>query len=61
MKNLNYGKDYQYDHNHPDHFAKQEFLPDGIQGTTFYDPAQNAREEEVRKWLKGKWGEKYGY
>jgi putative ATPase len=61
MKNLNYGKDYQYDHNHPDHFAKQEFLPDGIQGTTLYDPAQNAREEEVRKWLKGKWGEKYGY
>lgn len=61
MKNLNYGKDYQYDHNHPDHFAQQEFLPEEIKGTAFYDPARNAREDEVRKWLKGRWGDKYGY
>jgi putative ATPase len=61
MKNLDYGKGYAYDHNQPNHFSGQEFLPTGIEGTTFYEPAKNAREEEVRKWLKGKWGEKYGY
>ena len=61
MKNLNYGKGYAYDHNEPDHFAGQEFLPDQIAGTPFYDPARNTREDEVRKWLKSKWGEKYGY
>jgi putative ATPase len=38
-----------------------EFLPDKIKGTKFYDPGNNAREEELRKYLRSLWKEKYGY
>jgi putative ATPase len=61
MKNLDYGKGYQYAHNYQHNFAEQEYLPDEIKGTAFYNPGKNAREEELRKWLKGLWKEKYGY
>jgi putative ATPase len=36
-------------------------LPAEIAGTKFYDPGKNAREEELRKFLRALWGEKYGY
>jgi putative ATPase len=39
----------------------QEYLPKEIAGTAFYDPGKNTREEELRKFLKSLWGEKYGY
>ncbi|MBK7763004.1 MAG: replication-associated recombination protein A [Bacteroidetes bacterium] len=61
MKNMGYGKNYQYDHHSEMNFAGQEFLPDAISNTTFYHPGQNAREEEIRKFLKIRWKEKYGY
>lgn len=61
MKNLDYGKDYQYAHDYDKNFAGQEYLPDALSGTAFYKPGKNAREEELRKWLKGLWKEKYGY
>lgn len=61
MKDLNYGKDYQYAHDHPDNFVNLEFLPDAIQGTTFYQPGNNARENEQRQFLRDRWKEKYGY
>ncbi len=61
MKDLNYGKAYKYSHDFPGNFVAQEFLPDEIQGTKLYDPGQNAREAELRKYLSGKWGDKYGY
>ena len=61
MKNLDYGKGYQYAHSYEGNFALMEFLPDGLQGTKFYDPGNNAREEELRKFLKARWKEKYGY
>ncbi|MCY7290816.1 MAG: replication-associated recombination protein A [Ferruginibacter sp.] len=61
MKNLNYGKDYKYAHNYENNFADLEFLPEKIIGTTFYTPQQNAREEEIRKFLKVRWKGKYGY
>ncbi|TDH26160.1 replication-associated recombination protein A [Segetibacter sp. 3557_3] len=61
MKNLDYGKDYKYAHAYEGNFADQEYLPEKISGTRFYDPQQNARELELRKYLKEKWGEKYGY
>ena len=61
MKNLNYGKDYKYAHNYDANFILQEFLPDEIKYTAFYQPGKNAREEELRKFLRDRWKEKYGY
>jgi putative ATPase len=61
MKNLGYSKGYQYAHNFEGNFADMEFLPDKIKGRRFYDPGKNAREEELRKYLKALWKEKYGY
>jgi len=61
MKNMDYGKGYQYSHNYENNFSPQEYLPEGLQGTKFYDPGNNAREEELRKFLRSLWKEKYGY
>lgn len=61
MKNLDYGKDYQYSHSYDNNFSPQEYLPKELSGTKFYSPGKNAREEELRKFLKALWGEKYGY
>ena len=61
MKNLDYGKGYQYSHNYDNNFSQQEYLPDAIAGTKFYDPGKNLREEELRKFLKSLWKDKYGY
>ncbi|MEP6700470.1 MAG: replication-associated recombination protein A [Bacteroidota bacterium] len=61
MKNLDYGKNYEYSHSYDNNFSPQEYLPKEISGTTFYDPGKNAREEELRKFLKNLWKEKYGY
>lgn len=61
MKQMDYGKNYKYAHNYENNFADQEFLPAGLEGTTFYDPQQNPREQEIRKFLKERWKEKYGY
>ncbi|AMQ58044.1 replication-associated recombination protein A [Algoriphagus sanaruensis] len=61
MKDLNYGKAYKYSHDFPGNFVEQEFLPDEIKGTKLYEPGENARENELRKYLSGKWKGKYGY
>jgi len=61
MKDQDYGKGYKYSHSYPGNFVKQEFLPSEISGTKFYDPGENARENEMRKRLRTLWKEKYGY
>lgn len=61
MKNMDYGKGYQYSHSYDNNFSSQEYLPKEIAGTKFYDPGKNAREEELRKFLKKIWGDKYNY
>ncbi len=61
MKDIDYGKDYQYAHNFENNFVAQQFLPDKLEGTPFYQPQKNAREEELRKFLKERWKEKYNY
>lgn len=60
-KDLGYGKNYKYSHNFEGAFTEQEYMPDKIAGTKLYEPGANAREEELRKKLKGMWGDKYGY
>ena len=61
MKELNYGKEYQYSHQYDNNFINQEFLPEEISGTVFYLPGNNARENELRNYLKNLWKDKYGY
>lgn len=61
MKKLGYGKNYKYAHDYEGNFTEQEFLPEEIKGTTFYDPGHTPREEELRKFLRSRWGDKYGY
>jgi len=61
MKNLNYGKDYTYSHNYENNFTPQEYLPSQLSGTAFYKPGINVREQELQKFLKTLWKEKYGY
>jgi len=61
MKNLDYGKGYQYSHNYENNFSQQEYLPAPLSGKKFYDPGKNPREEELRKFLKSLWGDKYEY
>jgi putative ATPase len=61
MKNLGYGKDYKYAHSYEQNFTEQEFLPKEIEGTVFYDPGKNPREEELRKFLRNLWKKKYNY
>lgn len=61
MKNMGYGNNYEYSHNYADHFSPQEYLPDALSGTRFYEPGKNSREEEFRKFLQSRWKEKYKY
>lgn len=61
MKQLDYGTDYKYAHDYENNFTEQEFLPDVIKGTKIYEPGNNDRETEQRKYLKKLWKEKYGY
>jgi putative ATPase len=63
MKSLDYGKDYKYSHQFDlgDDNGNQEFLPDNLVGTKYYEPGNNSKEIELRKYLKLIWKEKYEY
>ncbi|CAA6828960.1 MAG: ATPase, AAA family [uncultured Aureispira sp.] len=61
MKQLDYGKEYQYAHDHPGNFVHQEYLPKEIQNTKLYEPGNNQREKGIRAYLKHFWKDKYNY
>ncbi|KAA1245702.1 replication-associated recombination protein A [Aquimarina sp. RZ0] len=61
MKELGYGEDYKYAHDHSNNFVSQEFLPETIKNTKLYDPGNNQRENALRNFLKTRWGDKYQY
>lgn len=61
MKELGYGDEYKYAHHFANNFVEQEFLPDEIKNTVFYNPNNNARENELRQFLKNRWKDKYDY
>ena len=61
MKQMDYGKNYQYAHNFENNFVLHQFLPPELDGRAFYMPQKNAREDELRKFLKDRWKEKYRY
>ncbi|OED48295.1 AAA family ATPase [Flavobacteriaceae bacterium (ex Bugula neritina AB1)] len=61
MKELGYGEDYKYSHDHKDNFVSQEFFPETIENTKLYEPGNNQRENALRTFLKSRWGDKYQY
>lgn len=60
MKELGYGADYKYSHAHEGNFADQEYLPNEVASTTFYQPGNNPKESGIRQWLQKLWP-KYKY
>ena len=60
MKNLGYAKDYKYAHSYEGNFVDQEFLPDALKGTKFYEPGSNKHEDAIRARLAALW-KKYNY
>jgi putative ATPase len=61
MKDIGYGANYEYSHSYDNNFSKQEYLPKEIEGSIFFEPGNNAREKEMRDYLKRLWGDKYNY
>lgn len=61
MKELGYGEDYKYSHSFPENFVEQEFLPEEITGTRFYEPGNNSAEHKIHHDLINKWSKRYGY
>ena len=61
MKEINYGEGYEYAHNYENNFVDLEFIPDTLKNVRLYEPGNNAREQELRKFLKDRWKGKYGY
>ncbi|MBP1674201.1 MAG: replication-associated recombination protein [Bacteroidetes bacterium] len=61
MKDLGYHKGYRYAHDFEGNFVKDNYLPEEIKGTKFYEPGINPKEEEIRKRLNGLWKDIYDY
>lgn len=61
MKNMGYGKEYQYSHSHENNFSPQEYMPDKLSGTLLYDPGKNVAEDKLRERLRSLWKGKYKY
>jgi putative ATPase len=61
MKEIGYGKNYKYAHNHVGNFVQTQFMPDELKNEKLYEPGNNARENEIRKTLADWWKGWYGY
>lgn len=61
MKDIGYGKDYKYAHSYTGNFVPDNFLPEEIKGSVFYEPGSNPKEEEIRKRLSVMWKDFYRY
>lgn len=59
MKELGYGEAYKYSHNYTNNFVQQEFMPDEISGTNFFEHGSATREKEIWETIKNLWGDKY--
>ena len=49
---LGHGDGYKYAHDYPNHYVKQQYLPDGLEGSTFYRPSENGYEKKIGEWLR---------
>jgi putative ATPase len=59
MKDLGYGQEYKYAHDYQNNFVDEEFLPEELTGTAFYQPGVNQRENAIKDFLKNRWKDKY--
>ena len=60
MDDLGYGHDYLYSHDFPNHFVKQQFMPDALQGTQLWHAQGSPQEQKMAEWMKHLWGEVKG-
>lgn len=60
MKDIGYSDGYKYAHDFPGHFADLEFMPDGLKGKVFYNPAENKHESTLKAYLESCWPKYYG-
>ena len=60
MRRMGYGKGYEYAHDHPGHFVKQQNLPPSLRGKRYYIPGDQGYEKEIADRLKKWWGEDKG-
>lgn len=60
MKELNYGKEYQYAHDHDNNFVEQQYLPDQLKSKRYYEPTENGREKQIKERLSSLWRGKKG-
>lgn len=58
MDELGYGEGYKYAHDFPNHFVKQQFMPDALQGTQLWHAQGSPQEQKMAEWMKHLWGEK---
>ena len=61
MKNLDYGKNYKYAHNFDQNFVDQEFQPEQISGTKYFEPQENAQEQKIKARMQAFWKNRYDY
>ena len=61
MKELGYGKEYQYAHDFKENFVAHEYLPKELSGTSFYNAGDNLKENQIKMYLKKLWKEKYDF
>lgn len=61
MKDLGYGEEYKYAHDFKNNFVNEEFLPDELTGTSYYQPGKNQRENALSDFLKKRWKDKYDF
>ena len=59
MADLGYAKDYKYSHDYEGHFVEQQFMPDNVQGTHFWNPQTNAAEDKLKQRMETLWKRKY--
>jgi putative ATPase len=59
MRQMGHGQGYKYAHDYPDHFVKQQNLPDSLEGKRYYVPSEQGYEKEIADRLKKWWGESH--
>jgi putative ATPase len=59
MKDLNYGKDYKYSHDFPNHFINQQFMPDELIKTSIWKVQNSPLEIKLGEWLRFLWKDRF--
>ncbi len=59
MEELGYADGYKYAHDYPGHFTDLEFMPQGLEGSVFYEPAPNPQEDRLKAYLETCWPKYY--